>query len=162
MTQKAVVNTIISSGLENDLDGMRELYMDNRYTSPHLFILLREKYKILACGTIRANRKGWDPKIMNLAKSSPRGTSLTKYDPINKILFGQWNDNKVVSFISTLGISGLVTIQRRVGPEKIDYQIKESLKRYTRDNFIGSVDNVDKDKKLGGSFTAKARFNKWY
>jgi hypothetical protein len=161
-TQKAVVNAVISSGIDNDPEGMREIYMDNRYTSPDLFVLLREKYKILACGTIRTNRKGWDPSIMNLSKSSPRGTSLTKYDPINKVLFGQWNDNKVVSFISTLGVSGLVTVQRRVGRDKVDFQIEEALKRYTRDNFMGGVDNVDKDKKIGGSFTKKALFKKWY
>ena len=76
-----------------------------------------------------------------------------KFDPDKKVLFGQWNDNKVVSFISTLGVSGLVTIQRRVGRDKVDFQIEEALKRYTRDNFIGDVDNVDKDKKIGGSFT---------
>lgn len=99
---------------------------------------------------------------MNLSKSSPRGTSLTKYDPINKVLFGQWNDNKVVSFISTLGVSGLVTVQRRVGRDKVDFQIEEALKRYTHDNFMGGVDNVDKDKKIGGSFTKKALFKKWY
>jgi hypothetical protein len=88
-TQKAVVNAVIALGIENDPEGMREMYMDNRYTSPHLFVLLQEKYKILACGTIRANRKGWDPKIMNLTKSSLRGTSLTKYDPYHEVLFGK-------------------------------------------------------------------------
>ena len=111
-TQKAVVNAVVSSGINNDPDGMREIYMDNRYTAPELFVLLREKYQILACGTIRSNRKGWDSNIMNLKKSSPCGTSLVKYNPTNKILFGQWNDNKVVSFISTLGISGSVTVAR--------------------------------------------------
>ncbi len=161
-TQKAVVNAVISSGINNDPDGMRELYMDNRYTAPELFVLLREKYQVLACGTIRSNRKGWDSNIMNLKKSSPRGTSLVKYDPTNKILFGQWNDNKVVSFISTLGISGSVTVKRRVGKDFVEFQVEEALKRYTRDNYMGGVDNMDKDKKLGGSFTKFAHFKKWY
>jgi len=87
-TQKAVVNAVLCSGLENDPDRMRELYMDNRYSSPSLFVVLREKYQILACGTIRSNRKRWDSKIMNLSKSLPQGSSLLKYDPMNKILFG--------------------------------------------------------------------------
>ena len=60
---------------------------------------------------------------MNLKKSSPRGTSLVKYDPTNKILFGQWNDNKVVSFISALGILGSVTV-RREGLGKISWSFK--------------------------------------
>ncbi len=151
-TQKAVVNAIISSDLANDTDGYRELYMDNRYSSPSLFILLREKYGLLSCGTIRSNRKGWNPELMNLKKSSPRGTSVLKYDPTNKILFGQWNDNKVVSFISTLGLFGMSTIQRRVGPEKINFEIPEALKLYTKDNYMGGVDNLDKDKCIGGLF----------
>ena len=95
---------------------------------------------------------------MNLSKSSPRGTSLTKYDPINKVLFRQWNDNKVISFISTLGVSGLVTVQRRVRRDNVDFQIEEALKRYTRDNFMGGVDTIDKHKKIGGSFTKNALF----
>jgi hypothetical protein len=124
-TQKVVVNTIVSSGISNDPDGMHELYMDNHYTAPELFVLLCEKYQILACGTIHSNRTGWDSNhIMNLKKSSPRGTSLVK------ILFGQWNDNKIVSFISTLGISGRVTMKRRVGNDFVEeeFQVEEALK----------------------------------
>ena len=37
------------------------------------------------------------------------------YDTVNRILFGKWNDNKVVSYISLLGVSGRVTVKRRVG-----------------------------------------------
>lgn len=57
---------------------------------------------------------------MNFSKSSPRGMSLLKYDPVNKILFGQWNDNKVVSFVSSLGAFGMSTIVRRVGANKCE------------------------------------------
>lgn len=99
---------------------------------------------------------------MNLKKSSSRGSSLEKYDPVNKVLFGQWNDNKVVSFISTLGVSKKVTVKRRIGSESVEFEIEEALKRYTRDNYMGGVDNVDKDKKIGGSFTKQAHFKKWY
>jgi hypothetical protein len=161
-TQKAVVNAIVLSGIANDTDGMREIYMDNRYSAPSLFVLLREKYSILACGTVRSNRTGWNSQILNLPKSSQQGTSLMKFDPINKVLFGQWNDNKVVSFISTLGLFGMSTIQRRVGANKVDLQIPEALKQYSADNFMGGVDNMDKDKKIGGSFTSRALFRKWY
>ena len=73
---------------------------------------------------------------------------MVKCDTMNRILFGRWNDNKVVSFISSLGISGTVTVTRRFGANKIDLSIEEALKRYTNDNFMGGIDNVDKDKKL--------------
>ena len=54
-TQKAVVNAIVMSGLSNDPFGKRKLYKDNRYTALELFVLLRDKYQILLCGTIRNN-----------------------------------------------------------------------------------------------------------
>jgi hypothetical protein len=144
-TQKAVVNAVVSSGIINDTEGMREIYMHNRYTAPELFVTLPEKYQLLACRTIRTNQKGWDSKIMNLSKNTPRGASLERYDPVNKILFGQWKDNKAVSFISSLGVSGKVVVKRRVGPDRVELQIEEALKRYTHDNFMGGVNNVDKD-----------------
>jgi hypothetical protein len=84
---------------------------------------------------------------------------------VNKILFGQWNDNNVVvSFISSLGASGKVNVTRRMEASNVDLQIEEALKRYTHDDFMGGVDNVDKDKKLvaGGLYTKKAHFKKWY
>ena len=71
-----------------------------------------------------------------------------KFDPVNKVLFGQWSDSKVISFISTLGVFGMPTVQRRVGSQKLDFQIPEALKKYSSDNFMGGVDNMDKDKKL--------------
>ena len=153
MTQKAVVNSIVLSGIANKPYGMREIYMDNRYSTPTLFVLLRENYKTLACGTVRSNHMGWNPQILNLPKTSQRGTSLVKFDPVNRVLFGQWNNNKVVSFISTLGVFGMSTIQQRVGANKIDFQIPEALKKYSADNFMGGIDNMDKDKKIGGLFT---------
>ena len=136
--------------------------MDNRYSTPALFALLQEKYNIVACGTVRSNCTGWNSQILNLPKSSQRGASLVKFDPVNRVLFGQWNDNKVVSFISTLGVFGMSTVQQRVGSQKMDFQIPEALKKYSSDNFMGGVDNMDKDKKIGGSFSSRALFRKWY
>jgi hypothetical protein len=141
---------------------MSEIYMDNRYSAPELFVMLQEQYQIVACGTIRSNRKGWDGTIMNLPKNAERGSSLVKYDPVNRVLFGQWNDNKVGSFILTLGISGSDTVSRRVGPQTVELPIEIALKRYTTDNFMEGVYNVDKDKKIGGGFTKKALFKKRY
>ncbi len=45
---------------------------------------------------------------------------------------------------------------------KNDFQIPEALKKYSSDNFMGGVDNMDKDKNIGGSFTSHALFRKWY
>ena len=76
--QKAVVNAIVSSRINNCLEGMHELYMDNHCSTPELLVLLCEKYQILACGAIHLNRKGWNMEVMNLTTSSPSGASLGK------------------------------------------------------------------------------------
>ncbi len=68
-TQKAVVNAIVSTGIYTDPNGFCELYMDNFYSAVELFFMLKTRYKILACGTVRANRRGWDMNVMNLSKS---------------------------------------------------------------------------------------------
>jgi len=57
-TQKAIMYSIIATKLGADLNGYQELYMDNIYSAPELFLMLKLKYKLLACGTIRTNHKG--------------------------------------------------------------------------------------------------------
>ncbi len=54
-TQKVVVNSIIETQLGNDPNGYQALYMDNRYSKKELFVKLKQKYKVLACGTIETN-----------------------------------------------------------------------------------------------------------
>ncbi len=75
MTQKAVMNAIVSTGLFTDQNGFCELNMDNCYSAPELFVILKTKYKILACGTVRTNWRGWATHVMNLSKTVIRGES---------------------------------------------------------------------------------------
>ena len=70
-TQKAVVQAIVDSKLDNDTSRYRVRAMDNRYTAIPLFIDLRNNHKILAVGTIRKNRKYWDKDLMDLSKKVP-------------------------------------------------------------------------------------------
>ncbi len=48
------------------------------------------------------------------------------------------------------------SVQQRVGANKVDSQLLEALKRYSYNNFVGGVDNMDKDKKIGGSYVPRA------
>ncbi len=70
---KAIVNEIYSTRLYTDANGFCKLYMDNHYSAPELFAMLKTKYKILACGTVWTNRRGWDQNVMSLLKSVTRG-----------------------------------------------------------------------------------------
>ncbi len=61
--------------------------MDNHYSAPELFVILKAKYKILACGTIKTHRKGCDKNVMNLSKSASRIKLKVFYNPINVLLY---------------------------------------------------------------------------
>ena len=121
------MNSIIQSGIGNDPNGIRRLYMDNRYTCAALFILLHEKFDILCSGTMHVDCHGWPKQLMTLTKSAKRGPTLRKYDATNKILCMQWMDNKVVSLTSSLAVSGLV---RQLGSTMLNLEVKQALKAY--------------------------------
>ena len=69
-TQKAVVNSTIQSTIGKDLNGISQLFMDNRYACASLFVLLRKKFDILCAGTSRTNRVGWPKEKMIISKSA--------------------------------------------------------------------------------------------
>ncbi len=50
ITQKVVVNAIVSTGLYRDPNGFHELYMENHYSAEEVFVVLKTKYKILSYG----------------------------------------------------------------------------------------------------------------
>ena len=78
-------------------------------------------------------------------------TPQTKYYLVNGMTI-KW------SFILSLGVFGISTIEHRMGADRVMLQIPDSLKRYTLDHFMGGVDNIDKDKCIGGSFTGRVMF----
>jgi predicted exporter len=57
---------------------------------------------------------------------------------------------------------GMATIVCPVGANKSEYPIAEALKRNAIDDFMGGVDNIDKEKKIRRSFTNHAMFQTWY
>jgi len=65
-------------------------------------------------------------EVMNLSKTTHWETLLLKYDPVNSVLFGQWTENKVISFMSTLVATGM-TVKERIGVRKFDFQVNKSL-----------------------------------
>lgn len=62
------------------------------------------------------------------------------YDPAHKVLCIQWVDKKVVHFMSTLNILGLVDVQRRKGAEVILLFVDKTLRVYQK-----LMDAVDRD-----------------
>ena len=160
-TQRAVMNAVIDSGISNDPVGPRILACDNRYTAFYLFMDLRQIHNIFCVGTIRKNRRGWNSDVMNLPKSSARGSSLVAYDTHNSILCFQWNDNKVVSGLSTLPEYGFSLVRRRVGRDISEFNAPASLVSYQ--TYMGGVDKYDQIRDSCGGFgKGIKKTHKWF
>ncbi len=132
MTKKVVMNAIVSTGLCMDPNGFHELYMNNCYSAPELFVMLKGKYKTLTCGTVWTNRKCWEKNVMNLSKLATRGNSKIFYIPINGLIFGQCNDNKVVLFISSLLLVGNGKTIQQCGSQRVPYTFPKALQAYNK------------------------------
>lgn len=91
-----------------------ELYMDNFYSSPQLFLDLLS-CKTFACGTTAENRRGYPKELKSgkkqWGKSSQRGDC--RWVRVNNMLALQWKDSKVVSALSTVHKGNQVTQCKR-------------------------------------------------
>ena len=85
-TQKAAVTGIIKTGIAIDPEGMRCLFMDNRYQCAELAILLRDLYQICSFGTTIVNRNRWSKDVFNLTVKYKQGTILRKFDTNTELL----------------------------------------------------------------------------
>ena len=160
-TMKAVVNACYALELNKETRGFRHLSMDNRYAAPQLLVILRDRLKVLATGTVRVNRVGWNKVLMDLKKTKTnRGTMKLGHDEVNGILIGQWVDSKVVNFVSSYENVGTGQLQRQVGQTKKDFRCPQALIRY-QDN-MGGIDRGDQMRSQMGGFATHGHFKKWY
>lgn len=80
------------------------LYMDNFYTDPHFFLELFDK-KILACGTVRQNRKQFPKDLIittRMQKQMDPGDYLWRAHM--RLVATAWNGRRVVYHLSTTTI----------------------------------------------------------
>ena len=111
-TKKVVANAILKNRIDNDPNGSRRLYMDNRYASPQVFALMLSSYNLRAVGTCRANRIGFDIDQLPLDRLSARGTFVRKVDPRLGMIMTRWKDSKILQIISTVMTLGIEEVNR--------------------------------------------------
>lgn len=97
---------------------------------------------------------------MNLSKKTDRGSCKMLYDKEDKVLIGQWNDNKVVNFVSMLNDGGIGCVKCQVGNTKIELSCPNSLIAYQQK--MGGVDKGDQMRGHMAGFSNKVHFKKWY
>ena len=159
-TQKAVANSILKSGIDNDEHGCRYLFMDNRYAAPQLFALMLTNYNIRAVGTCKANRTGFESEALQLPKNAERGHHKRLVDKRLGMVITRWRDSKNLQTVSTVMKSGLSTVERRNGSKIIQVECPNDIILYQQD--MGGVDRGDQHRTVGAGFANVSHFKKWF
>ena len=159
-TQKAVANAIIKSRIDNDVDGCRYIFMDNRYAAPQLLALMSKEWNIRGVGTCKANRKGFPTKELALSDASDRGSFVRLVDKRLGMVATRWKDSRILQTVSTVMKSGIDEVARRIGSEVIKVSCPNDIIQYQKN--MGGVDRGDQHRVMGAGFANVAHFKKWY
>lgn len=130
-----------------------EVYFDNFFTSVNLLYILKKNH-IMACGTIRTNRK-------NVPKTFPADREMKRGDVAHYTSKGvsivKWMDNRAVFLASNfIDPSNKTVVKRRVAgnSDKIEISCPEMIKYYNKG--MGGVDLMDQ-KKVYYEFDRKSK-----
>ena len=133
-----------------------QVYFDNYFSSINLLIDLKEN-GILACGTLRSNRKGL-PQTQIAEKNMHRGDyeSRTSYKGITWI---KWKDNRSVQFLSNFHDPSVITTvgRRQENGTMINYNCLQATKDYNC--YMGAVDKADQ---LKSTYEISRKSMKWW
>ena len=159
-TQKAVANAILKSKINNDKDGCRYLFMDNRYAAPQLFALMLTNYNIRGVGTCKANRLGFESDQLQLKRDAPRGSYERLHDKRLGMIITRWKDSKNLQTVSTVMKHGTQMVKRRNDANLLDVECPNDIVLYQQN--MGGVDRGDQHRTVGARFSNVAHFKKWY
>lgn len=139
----------------NDLQkSNHKITFDNFFSSIPLMELLQTK-RLLACATIRSNRKGFPPLVKD--KEMKRGDCDYRATP-GGITVYKWMDSKPVHFISNYHGMTPSTVQRKMNDgTKVTVTCPSVVSDYNR--HMGGVDKHDMLRKLYG---ANRKSKKWW
>ncbi|KAM3850276.1 piggyBac transposable element-derived protein 4-like [Diretmus argenteus] len=138
-----------------------DIYVDNFYTSPKLFLDL-SSMRFGACGTYREYRKGCPRERANaLTKRSERGS--VRWIREEPLLFVKWMDTRAVSMCSTIhSVSAGDTVQRRVKGEDGRWTMKEIPCPTPIIAYNQNMGGVDLSDQLLQYYSTHRRNNRWY
>ncbi|KAF9404751.1 hypothetical protein HW555_014186 [Spodoptera exigua] len=139
------------------------IYADNFFMSLELTHILREEYGILSLGTIRTNRLRGCQELLptdQQMKKKKRGSSAQVVCNKNKLAVVKWNDNKVVTLISSyIDSHPIETIKRYDKDEKkkVHVECPQIVKHYNK--HMGGVDLADM---LISLYRTPFKSHRWY
>lgn len=152
---------VVSKLCEKYLDQGYKIYMDNFYTSKHLFEHLLQ-CKTLACGTTRKDRRGFPGDLRHeMGKKGSAGGDIG-WVKMGNVLFFQWKDQKAASLMSTIHtVNEHVFAKRRqkVGNKWTEKTIKKPL--LVHDYNAGML-GVDKSDQIIGTYNVLRKCVRWW
>ena len=88
-----------------------------------------------------------------------QGATKKFYNKVNTIMCIQWNDNKVVTTMSTAWCESEVDILRQVGSDVKTYKTEKAVKEEYQD-IMGSVDCDNQKWTMAGGWKSSIKFKK--
>ena len=146
----------LMSGLE---DYGLDLYTDNYYTGPELYLTLYKK-GINACGTVRVNRNGFPKELVHKSKRNVQ-RGFYDYRSNGPVLAAVWFDKRFIHFLSTLHCAESAT------PTVIDRCNQDGSKTAITcppllPDYQQYMRGVDRGDQLIGFYNIGRRSTKWW
>lgn len=146
---------VVLSLTENERGKNKMIFFDNYFTSIRLLEKLKTE-QILACGTIRSNRK-FTPQNLKPDKKMKRGDWDFRVST-NGISYYKWMDRKGIYLASNFHGSESTTVSRGDHKgEKSEVACPVVIKDYN--NFMGGVDQADQ---LRSFYAIDRKSKKWW
>lgn len=142
----AVVTTLVRPYFGSN----RHLYVDNWYTSPDLFKYLDEN-NILACGTVKNNRKGM-PVLNSILQLHEMEVLYS-----DSLMALKWKDKKYIYLLSTIHDNSMEPSSRIIRNTGLPVIKPKAIIDYSKN--MGSVDTADM---LLSSLQCIRKTIKWY
>ena len=134
-----MTHAVVMKLVEPIEDRGHHVFMDNYYTSPQVFAVLRSN-GFGACGTLRLNRRGLPAAIKQRVKKQE--IKAIRLDA--SMLAIKWMDKRLVTVLTTIHDDSVVEVERRSrhapgGTERIEKP--QAVAEYN--HYTGGVDTAD-------------------
>ena len=132
---------VVSKLTEHIRNSNRHVYFDNFFTGIDLLDHLQAN-GLYGCGTVRANRKGFPPRLQKPKDLKARGDMKVLQRGESNLTATVWKDKKLVHHLSTLSDPSVVLdAQRRVGATVLHLRQPSTVSQYNK--YMGAVDQHD-------------------
>jgi hypothetical protein len=138
------------------------VYFDNYYSGVALARELRAR-KLLCCGTLLTNRKGVPADLKDTKKFSKGQRGDARWKREDDLLFLQWQDNKAVTFLSTIHTNATQHgyVDRRTKVKGAFRPVHVKQPQVVKD-YNTNMSGVDRSDQLIGRYETLRKTHRWW